>query len=311
MQVSRIPLFFLVFLVGNGLAAQNFQMAGIGYANYAKTNIKESSSNESVKFQEFSFFAKLPIKFKNQKTLLMNTARYGLVQATNYHSPLFVEDENTKNLHSVSWSMALIQNLNQKWTVIAVLTPTLASDFEEKLSSDDFLFQGTLLLSRKLNDKWTLGGGAVYTTQLGTPQFLPAVQLRYANEKHFISVLLPSVANYLYRIDEKQKWHVGFRLATNGGNFNVNNHDFTEVIPNSIDKLIYSRVNLGPVVNYQLTKSLQLEVFGGMSAGRKYKLEAASKVFTNYNAENGGFFNLSLFVTPPAKTPAANAVPEN
>jgi hypothetical protein len=302
MQTHIKILFFVLSLSANALYAQNFQLAGIGYSSFAKTRIKDSPTNQEVKFQEFSFFAKLPIKFKNQKTVLMNNLRYGLVQPTTYNSPLFVATENKKNLHSVALSMTLIQKLCEKWSLIAALTPTLASDFKEKLSGDDLLFQGTLLASAKLNDKWSLGGGLIYTTQLGDPRFLPAIQLRYLHNRHFINVLLPSFVNYLYKVDSKDKLHLGFRLATNGGNFNVNNQDYTKVIPNSINKILLSRVNMGTVVNVQLTKTILLEAFGGISAARKYKLENALKQFYDYASENGSFFNLGIILTPASKT---------
>jgi hypothetical protein len=301
MQTIKKLLFSVIILTTNGLFAQNFQLAGIGYSNFAKTEIQDSPSNQEVQFQELSVFAKLPIKFKNKKTVLLNNLSYGLVQATTYNSPLFVATETQKNLHSFSLSMTLVQKLGKKWSIIAALTPTLASDFEEKLSDDDLLLQGTLLASKKLNDKWTLGGGAIYTTQLGDPRFLPAVQLRYLHNKHFIKVLLPSFVNYLYTIDNNEKWRLGFRLATNGGNFNISNPSFTEIIPNSINKTQYSRVNMGAVINFQLTKTILLEAQGGISAARKYKFEDASKRIFNYNSEKGGFFNFSIILTPSSK----------
>jgi hypothetical protein len=306
MKNHKKLLFFVLLLTVNRLFAQNFQLAGIGYSNFAKTKIKDSPTNQEVKFQEFSFFAKLPIKFKNQKTVLMNTLRYGLIQPTTYNSPLFVNAENQRNLHSISLSVTLIQKLSEKWALIAGFTPTLASDFGETLSGDDFLFQGFLLASTKLNDKWTLGGGLIYTTQLGNPQFLPAAQLRYLHNKHYINMLLPSFVSYLYKVGNQGKLSIGFRLATNGGNFNVNNQDFTRVIPNSINKTLYSRVNMGPVINVQLTKTILLEAYGGISAARKYKFEDASKVFFNYNSENSAFFNFGIMLTPPTKTAEGN-----
>jgi Domain of unknown function (DUF6268) len=208
MQTHKKLLFFIVLLTANALFAQNFQLAGIGYSNFAKTSIMDSPTRQEVEFQELSFFAKLPIKFKNQKTVLMNTLRYGLIQPTAYNSPLFVATETKKNLHSLSLSMTLIQKLGEKWSIIAALTPTLASDFGEKLSGDDLLFQGTLLASAKLNDTWSLGGGLIYTTQLGEPRFLPGLQMRYLHNKHFINVLLPSFVNYLYTLDNQEKWRL-------------------------------------------------------------------------------------------------------
>ncbi len=308
MQSCKKLLFLGLLIAAKGLFAQSFQLAGLSYSSFAKTQISNSPTNQEIEFQEFNFFAKLPIKFKNQKTILLNTLRYGLIQPTVYNSPLFVDAKTAKNLHSFTLSLTLVQKLGKNWSAIAAFTPTLASDFGDKLSGDDFLFQGTLLASKKLNDRWTLGGGLIYTTQLGDPQFLPAAQLRYLHNRHFINVLLPSFVNYLYQVDDPKKWRVGFRLATNGGNFNVSNKSLSKVLLNPINKFIYSRVNAGAVVNYQLTKTMLLEAFGGISVARKYKLEDASKAFYNYPSENGGFFNIGIILTPQIKAEEDNNV---
>ncbi len=302
MQLSKKNVLFVLLLTANGLFAQDFQLAGISYSNFSKTPIKGSPTNQEVSFQEFNFFAKLPIRFKNQKTVLMNILQYGLVQPTVYNSPLFLATEQQKNLHNVSLSMTLVQKLGKKWSIIAVFMPTLASDFKAPLSSDDLLLQGSLFASVKLNDKWSVGGGGLYTAQLGDPRFLPVVQMKYQHNKHLVNVLLPSFMNYLYTVDKQEKWRLGLRLATNGGNFNVNNRDFTEVIPNSINKTLYSRINVGAVVNFHVTKTVFLEASGGISVARKYKLQDPSKKEYNYNSENGRFFNVGIFITPPLKS---------
>lgn len=291
----------LLLLSTTGLFAQKFQLAGIGYARYAKTPIVDSPTGQEVEFQEYSFFAKLPLRFKNRKTILMTTLRYGLVQPTAHNSPLFVGAHTRKNLHSITLSPTLVQTIGERWRLIGAVTPTLASDFGEKLSSDDLLFQGLLLASAKWNEKWTMGGGLIYTTQLGDPRFLPAIQLRYVKNRHFFNMLLPSHISYLCRVDRKEKLQIGLRLATNGGNYNVSNRDYTAVIPNSINKILYSRVQMGALVDWQLTETILLEAFGGISAARKFKLEGASQQVFKYNSGNGGFFNFSLFFTPPSK----------
>ncbi len=294
-------ILILLFISSNCLFAQTFQLAGLGYARYAKTSIVDSPTEQEVEFQEYSFFAKLPLRFKNPKTVLMTTLRYGLVQPTAHNSPLFVEAQTRKNLHSITMSPTLVQSIGEKWKLIAAVTPTLASDFGEKLSGDDLLFQGFLLASVQCNAEWSLGGGLIYTTQLGEPRFLPAVQLRYVKSRHFFSMLLPSNINYLYQLDQKEKLRLGLRLATNGGNYNVNNQGYTAVIPNSINKILFSRLQMGALVHCQLTKTILLEAFGGISAARKFKLEGEAKQLVRYNSGNGGFFSLGIYFTPPAK----------
>lgn len=301
MQTIKTLLLLSLALTANALFAQGFQLAGVNYSHHLSTKVEDSPTGAELESKVASAFVRLPVKFKNQKTVLLNTLRYANVQQISHHSQLFLADKHTSNLHLISYSPMLIHSLGGKWKLLAGITPTLASDLKEGLSSDDFLLQASLLASAKLNDYWTLGGGAVYTTQFGDPRFLPAVQLRYRKDKHFINVLLPSHVNYLYRVGQAEKLRLGIRLETNGGNFNVINSDYTEAIPNTINKIIYSRVNMGAVVNFQVTETILLEAFGGLGAARKFKLrDEMDKVF-KANAENGGFFNIGVILTAPSK----------
>jgi hypothetical protein len=301
MQTIKTLLLLSLALTANALLAQGFQLAGINYSHHLSTKVVDSPTGAELESKVVSAFVRLPVKFKNQKTVLMNTLRYANVQQIAHNSPLFKEKRRNNNLHLISLSPMLVQPLGGKWTLLAGITPTLASDLKEGLSSDDFLLQASLLASAKLNDKWTLGGGAVYTTQFGDPRFLPALQLRYRKHKHFINVLLPSYVNYLYRVGEQEKLRLGLRLETNGGNFNVLNSDYTEVIPNNINKIIYSRVNMGPVVNFHVTEAIMLEAFGGLGAARKFKLKGTDNKVFKADAESGGFFNIGVILTAPSK----------
>ena len=301
MQFLINTLSLLLLLSSSGLFAQQFQLVGINYSHHAKTRVEDSPTGAELESRVVGAFVRLPVKFKNQKTLLVNTLRYAMVQQISYNSPLFVDAKTIKDQHLISFSPMLIHSLGNKWSILAGFTPTLASDLEEKLSSDDFLLQSFLLASEKLNHKWTLGGGLVYTTQFGDPRFLPAIQLRYLHNRHFVNVLLPSHISYLYRVGEPKKLRLGIRLEMNGGNFNVNNRDYTEVFPNTINKIIYSRTNMGAVVNFQLTETILLEAFGGLGGARKFKLRDESNQVFRANAENGGFFNLGIVLTAPSK----------
>jgi hypothetical protein len=126
----------------------------------------------------------------------------------------------------------------------------------------------------------------------------------YLSNRNFVNVLFPSSINYLYRLGRPEKLSLGIGPETNGGNFNVINSEYTEVLPNTINKLIYSRVNMGGIVNVQLTETIQIEAFGGLGAARKFKLKDSSNMIFRADAEKGGFFNLGIILTVPAKAGA-------
>ena len=74
---------------------------------------------------------------------------------------------------------------NEKWNLAVNLTPTLSSDFEAKLSTDDFIFQGAVIATKKISSTFKIGGGLAYSARFGSPQLIPLVNLHYKNNKQY------------------------------------------------------------------------------------------------------------------------------
>ena len=288
--------------------AQELKLAGIEYFNYPKSQINDALKSNDVSFQEFGAFINIPLQLKNKKTVLINGFRYASVRATTHNASLF--SSNEKNLQKIAYSLNFVHKWNEKWLIIAGVSPTLASDFKEKISSDDLIFQGNFLVSKKVSMQFTIGGGLIYTTQLGKPRLLPALQVQYQTDKHQLTALLPSFLSYHYKVGKNEKLRIGFRTALNGGNFNVSAQGFPGTVSSPINKVIYSRANLGPVINYQLTKIIQFEAFGGISGARKYRLEDSDQADYKYDSKTSAFFNIGFAITPQKKkvdtSPAGN-----
>ena len=284
--------FFFIFLKAS--YAQDFKLAGIKYANYPKSEIKNDSGNQEISFQEFGAFVNFPKKLKNDKTVLVNGFGYGFVEAS-FDNPLFWFDDNNKKLQMFYYQITLLHQWNEKWNLLVNLKPTLASDFEAKLSSDDFIFQGAVTATRKLSSTFKIGGGLAYGARLGSPRLIPLVNLQYKKNRHEINALFPINANYTYSLLPSNKLELGVKYNLNGGNFNVYSED------NSIDEINYSRVNFGVLSNYQLTKILRLEAFGGLSAGRKYSLIDTDDTTYDVDSESAPFFSVGIVLVPPKR----------
>lgn len=106
---------------------------------------------------------------------------------------------------------------------------------------------------------------------------------------------MPINAKYTYSLLPSNKLDLGVKYNLNGGNFNVYSED------NSIDKINYSRINFGVLADYQLTKILRLEVFGGLSAGRNYKLIDADDTAYDFDSEPAPFFSVGIVLVPPKR----------
>jgi Domain of unknown function (DUF6268) len=300
-------LFLLLLVMWTQISAQSFQIAGVSYAKHFKSGVKDATTaSQQLELQDRSVFLKLPIQLKNEKTVLLPSVRYTLTQPTLHNSPLFVERKKQKDLKVITFSAVVSHKMSAKWTLMAALTPTWASDFVDDYSDKDLLMQGALLAFCKLNDTWTVGGGAIRTTQLGDPRFLPALQLRYHKQRHTFNMLLPSFARYMYQLDAQNKWHIGARFGTNGGNFNVSTTEFDDNSQLWADRALIGRVNLGGLLQYQVHKNLLLEAHCGVSASRNFRLQLASGDLQTYEAANGGYIYFGAILTVPTKDTAAN-----
>ncbi len=290
--MKKLVTLFLMLSFGK-IDGQDFRFAEVGYTLFPQTELKEDA-NSKTSYQEFGIQFKLPIQTKNKKILLVNSLQYDLLQATLFEVPFFSELKTQKNFHKIAYALMAVHRLNENWTILARAKPTLVSDLNHDLNGKDFIFQGTLLASHKINSKLKLGAGIVYTTQTGEPLLLPAIQLSYNHNRHLLKMILPSHINYLYSLDEEGKYKLGLKAKFSGGNYAVNFNGNDKGISKSINRVVYSRGNAGLLYNMKLTEMLRLELQGGISMLRKYRFVDIENSTATFDAKNSGYFTTSL-----------------
>jgi hypothetical protein len=291
----KIPIIFLLILFSQIVSAQDIRLAGIEYFNYPKAPVNDNGENYKSSFQELGAFAAYPKQSKNKKTIVVNGIQYALVETSVTNNATAIT--NDRDFHLIAYNFSIIQKLNNNWKLAATLSPTLASDFKSKLSGDDFFMQGSLVAIKKLSDYTSIGAGVTYTTKLGQPLWLPAVHFRYYKNRHKLNMLLPSIADYAYQLDQKDKLNAGFRASLNGANFHVTDNNINSSV--DVNKLRYSRINLGPLISYKISKMIMLEATGGISTARKYQFLDVKGNTYSFNSNNVGFFNIGLAIVPP------------
>lgn len=281
-------MILLLAFIGFNAAAQDVRLASVEYAAYSATKVENNSKNE-VSASEFGAFLNIPVILKDKRTLFFTSLRYASVTPA-----IHFEDsaKTSKTLQKFALGLTVIHKWNNKFTITLNLTPTLASDFAGRLSGDDFLMQGSALFSDKFSNTITAGAGLAYTTQFGNPRLLPVLQFQYRQNRQSLIAVLPSFINYFYSITANDKLRIGARFGPNGGNYNISGNDFST--PAALSQFQYTRINIGPVINYQLAKYIQAEAFGGLSARRRYRFEDVYKTEYDFDARSGPFFNIGI-----------------
>ncbi len=281
-------------------SAQNAPLAGVSYVSYPNSGLKNEGAKARVSFLEFGGFVNLPYRFKNNKTILVNGISYAYVKSNISNTAVDLEGVNTEVMQVISYRTILVQKLKNNLNMVFSLRPTIASDFEEEITSDDFIMQGFFMLSKNKNEHLTYGLGVANTMRLGQVIVLPILQFRYQKHMQSVNALFPIQFDYNYTIDSKEKWQIGFRETANGGNINITASYNNNTI-RKIDKVNYSRINIGPVIYYNINKFLQFQAVGGMSVRRKYNLLDADNNTQKLDLQNTPFMQVGIFFRPPKK----------
>ena len=162
-------------------------------------------------------------------------------------------------------------------------------------SIDDFVLQGALLATKKVNDKFKWGLGIVHSTRWGTPIVVPSLNFHYKHKKHDLNALLPIKIQYTHSYLPKDKLKLGFKYIRNGADFNITT-DFS-----NYNKINYSRANIGLIAMYQPRKIFRFELHTGISTGRVYRLVDYDRNVSKFDSKAEPFINIGFSIVPPKR----------
>ncbi len=267
---------------------EKFTIAKASYTYYGVTEFKEDGVTGEVGFSEFRGAFYLPKLLNNKKTILVNGLEFSSL------IPEFKSDLTTETLsrdfYSISYNLGAIHFFNNRvWSMTINLKPTLASDFKEKISSDDFIFQGTILVTKKRSKHLKYGLGLSYNTRFGAKQILPILQLVYKTDRWETMIYLPAYISQFYKFTQSK---LGLTIGLNGNNYNFRNNS---IVGLDLDKLGYSRVNIGPDFETKLSKNLRINLNAGISVANKLDwLDADGDSVLDLSPENKFFAKIEL-----------------
>ena len=123
--------------------------------------------------------ASYPWVFSEGRTVLTNEVYYQRREFSYRNFP--GGDPDLRDVHAVNFTLMLQHGLSPEWTMLAMLTPGLASDFEADVSSDDFALQVVAIFIRQWSERFSFGFGAAYSTLFGEPLPLPVLTFDWNN----------------------------------------------------------------------------------------------------------------------------------
>ncbi|MCT4648513.1 MAG: DUF6268 family outer membrane beta-barrel protein [Carboxylicivirga sp.] len=263
-----------------------FPLLSLHYINYSQSDFNISTSEKGkVNMSEIDGTFQLAFKLKEKKSYLLNRFRFNKMM---HDVKIDGVVKPTESFYAFGYTIGLIQVLPKRWQLIASITPTLASDFEYKLSSDDLIMQTMVLLNKRHSEYLEYGFGAACNTRFGRELLMPLASINYRNNRWGFFAFLPAYVSQYYHFKNSR---IGLTMSVYGNVYN-----FAEETGNTKhDKVGYTRINIGPAYRTKIYKDLYLGLSAGMTVrNRLESITNKGRTGPEYEVDEKYFFKLEL-----------------
>ena len=237
-----------------------FQLFSTDYFHFPYAQFHADNEQGKIKTQELRTSIQMAFPIKPKKTYLLNGIQHYMLD---YDTKLKSDGSHThKTYHSFQYSLGVIQTLPQKWLLVSNVSIRHASDYNESISNDDFVYQASLLTMKKAHQDLEYGAGLTYTSSIADFILIPFLSLTYRKNKWTTQALIPSYIAQYYKYNDR--YRLGLKASFLGTLYNVNFENNLSSL--DLNRISFSRVNIGPEVLIQLVGDLYFNAEVGVSA---------------------------------------------
>lgn len=258
-----LPVVAFLFLI-NGLGlAQSTDILRVDYLRIPENDTGISTSR-------YKFLLNVPIKV-GWDNFLVTGAEYNRFDV-DFSQDLPFDKSELDSFHVFDLNLGYITKWNDNWRLITIVTPRLASNFTNGVSSDDFFFNATATFWKEQNKAekpFRIILGLSYNSTTGLPFPLPLISYyKRFHPKWSYTLGIPRM-NFKYHPTERHTLQMALLLD---GYF-INIQDDI-LLP---DSSIGTRISLSSLVGalgyqYNITKSMSFYTLIGRSIEQEGKL---------------------------------------
>ncbi|MCG8578466.1 MAG: DUF6268 family outer membrane beta-barrel protein [Bacteroidales bacterium] len=232
-----------------------FPLLSLRYFNYSNSEFTTPEGNGDVYMEEFNTSFQFALPIKNKKTYLLNRVN---INRLSYRVEMN-DERNSEAFYAFGYTIGITQVLKNRWRLVATVTPTLASDFENKISNEDMIVQSAAILSKRSSPYFEYGFGAAFSTRFGRELVVPVLSVTYKKDRWGTFMFLPAYVSHYYHYKQSR---IGLTLSTYG---NVYNASVASSESYELDKLGYSRINIGPEFRTKVWKDIHINLSTGIT----------------------------------------------
>ena len=283
-------LFMLIYVFNSPLQAQQAIGISVGYEYFPYAKLADpitGSEDFEIQTSIRNIGASFPLSFANGKILVFNKISYRRVDFSYRNFP--EGGTEIEQAQSIKYTFFMLDSLSEKWSLVAILTPGLASDFEGKVTSDDFTFEGVFGFIRKFSKNFSFGAGAAYIRDFGKPLPLPFIYFDWNNgSKLSASGIVPNNIDLLYKLSPKVD--LGLSLKIGGNRYHGDPRRFDVNNP----QMEYSEGTISPIAYLHILEWLHLNMEGGFAFYRNFEFLDGDDEKASYDLEQTGYLRAAL-----------------
>ncbi len=274
------PNYFFAQLIKDG--------AGVAVTMHSKSNFKDSFSDKQYldnqfRYNTYDYWLPIP-PFRMGRTSVLGTINYRLMDFK-FDKEITINPNYLTKIHEFKTVIVLRRPVGGRLGVFGIMIPTVASDFKNKISSEDLILDGVFGISRKFGKRSNLEIGIGPHIMYAFGKFLitpgVAVDYRSSNGKWVGQLYWPRVS-VLRKIGNNSQF--GLAGSVNWTLHNLKN--FKNYEGKEVDYAQFSSIHGGLQINQRLFDNFWLQLQGGVGLLNKYTLMNSSHdTISNYSAD--------------------------
>jgi hypothetical protein len=244
-----------------------------------------------IRIATLNIRANYPTVLSPNRTFLIHEISFDRfdIDYNNWNTEQAGTESQPENVFAIKYNLLLRHMLTQKWSLMAFIVPGLASDFESKISFDDFTFETAVVFIRQYSERLSWGIGLAYSRFFGEPLPMPVLALEWNNGSNMkSSIIIPVSLEYWYRMIPALD--LGFIVGVQGNQYHGNPDKYLVDNP----QLRYSVTTVGPAANIRLKPWFKFRFDAGFNFLRRFEFFDGNEKARSLNLENAGFVRIGL-----------------
>ena len=289
-----LPALFALIIVGSSSVQAGLSVT-ISYDFLPYQNFKEPITPDETtviedgqaQLKKLRASISYPIVFSQGRTILVNELSAQQIDFS-YHNLV----SSLEKLHTVSYTLMLQHQLSEKWALLAIGAPSLASDLEADISRADFSVSAGAVFIRQFSERLSLGLGAAYSTQFGTAIPLPVLTLDWNNGNNLVAkAILPSSLEFWYSANKQID--LGILMFGDGNNYSLAPERYDVADP----ELRYTMLTIGAAAKTSLSEKVQLHIEAGVIGLHRFEFYDGNDEGPSYDLKPSQYARLGIQLT--------------